>query len=616
MRNVGWLAWALGGLILVGCTPLQFADAGDGADGGRLDAGEDAASPDAGQTDAGQTDAGQTDAGQTDAGPTDAGPLPDSGIDGGPIELDCLDGADNDGDGLIDCADPDCDPIVQCVPAPEDWMGPGVARVGAPGGAATCTENYPSAAFAGHREPQGDPATCRSCACGDPTFTGCLSGLYAAEYSSASCPAGVPTASVSMDNPGCYNSPQSLASFRLRDGFAPRGTCALTQNTLATKGPTSWATVGRLCEPAAFGGGCSEGHVCAPRPAGALEGAALCVAQAGDTVCPSGYERRQLLYGSVDDRRDCTACSCTYGASGCVGDVEVYTGSNCTGSLMPTPPIGSCRTGNPGSYRMSNLRATGETCSASGGAPTGCLRGAEPTTVCCQPESPVAACPNGPGPAMVEIDDGAGNFYCIDSTEVTNADYEVFLADAPSTASQPDHCLFNEDFTPTSQWPATNPDAPVVYVDYCDALAYCTWAGKTLCGRVGGGTLNEVDAVSSLGQWFGACTNGGTDPVPYGAAANTALCPVPNTSLGDATLESVRDRACCSGPEPGLYGLMTNAQEWIDACSGTAGATDTCRVMGGYSHDLEGTRRTCAEAALSHPRSTTSDTIGFRCCAL
>lgn len=64
--------------------------------------------PDAGSFDGG-ADAGEVDGGVPDAGP-DGGP-----IDGGYVrgcfrpEASCNDGFDDDGDGLADCADPDCD---------------------------------------------------------------------------------------------------------------------------------------------------------------------------------------------------------------------------------------------------------------------------------------------------------------------------------------------------------------------------------------------------------------------------------------------------------------------------------------------------------------------------
>lgn len=51
---------------------------------------------------------------------------PDAALDmaivdqGSPREQACFDALDNDGDGRIDCADPDCRPLIACFDAPED----------------------------------------------------------------------------------------------------------------------------------------------------------------------------------------------------------------------------------------------------------------------------------------------------------------------------------------------------------------------------------------------------------------------------------------------------------------------------------------------------------------
>jgi hypothetical protein len=67
---------------------------------------------DAGLADAGALDGGSLDAG-TDGGADaglDAGLGPDAGLHGCfPPEHACANGLDDDGDGLVDCADPDCD---------------------------------------------------------------------------------------------------------------------------------------------------------------------------------------------------------------------------------------------------------------------------------------------------------------------------------------------------------------------------------------------------------------------------------------------------------------------------------------------------------------------------
>ncbi len=90
-----------------GCTPvtcqaqgLRCGITGDGC-GSILDCGP----CDAGVVDGGLADGGALDAGAPDAGGSDAGAFFGSCF---PPESRCGDGLDDDGDGLVDCADPDC----------------------------------------------------------------------------------------------------------------------------------------------------------------------------------------------------------------------------------------------------------------------------------------------------------------------------------------------------------------------------------------------------------------------------------------------------------------------------------------------------------------------------
>jgi hypothetical protein len=102
---------------------------------------------------------------------------------------------------------------------------------------------------------------------------------------------------------------------------------------------------------------------------------------------------------------------------------------------------------------------------------------------------------------MVEVTSASGR-YCIDSTEVTNAHYAAFLAMSP---------------TPSSGWPAPVDQGrhPVTFVDWCDAFAFCRWAGKRLCGKIGDGANAPADlANAAKSQWFNACTAGGTKAYP------------------------------------------------------------------------------------------------------
>ncbi len=201
------------------------------------------------------------------------------------------------------------------------------------------------------------------------------------------------------------------------------------------------------------------------------------------------------------------------------------------------------------------------------------------------------------GPTMVE----ASGFY-IDSTEVTVAQYQVFLAAKGSDVSgQPSVCSWNKTYYDTtvpmnpSTWPITN-------VDWCDALAYCTWAGKHLCGAIGGGAVASTDALTAnKSQWYLACGGPGDGTHPNG----NATC-----NSNEDTLAPVATFPTCVGYYSKLYDMEGNAAEWVDSCDGTAGAADMCLLLGGSYLDQ---KSFCTES-LPESRSEAADPFGFRCC--
>jgi formylglycine-generating enzyme required for sulfatase activity len=211
---------------------------------------------------------------------------------------------------------------------------------------------------------------------------------------------------------------------------------------------------------------------------------------------------------------------------------------------------------------------------------------------------------------MVEVPLGDG-FFCMDSTEVTNEQYSAFLAASPDTASQPTECAWNTDFEPASGWPAASATNPVVYVDWCDARAYCEWTGKRLCGGADGQPITDAQATFTNSQWYMACSAEDTRTHPYDATPGGSVCPYVYES--SITAEGVHDNACCGGPVRGLQGLLTNVMEWVDACDDSTGATDTCVAMGS-NDSFSGIQ--CNDATVTRQRQSVSETIGFRCCAL
>lgn len=224
---------------------------------------------------------------------------------------------------------------------------------------------------------------------------------------------------------------------------------------------------------------------------------------------------------------------------------------------------------------------------------------------------PAGTCPtNLPGPTLVNVPAPQGCTYCVDSTEVTNVQYAAFLqamgggTDASQSGSM---CAWNTTYVPSSGWPATGmDDYPVVYVDWCDASAYCRWAGKHLCGKIGGDTLKADGSATRMDEeWTVACSRGGTRIYSYGntyvpGACNSSYSPVPVASM-----------AGCEGGYAGLFDLSGNVAEWVDSCH----SGDLCdfvgRVDGGASY---GVIIGCEWGSFALAQGT-DGLVGFRCCS-
>jgi len=215
---------------------------------------------------------------------------------------------------------------------------------------------------------------------------------------------------------------------------------------------------------------------------------------------------------------------------------------------------------------------------------------------------------------------------CIDRTEVTEAQYQAFLAASPSTSGLPAACGFKNNansFKPSSgpdcRWdPDANPNLPVACVDWCDAYAFCQWAGKRLCGKIGGGSVayesgDSIDATKD--QWFRACSKNGTLKYPYGSTL------VPKTCKGSETGGKRVDVATittCEGGFAGIFDMVGNVFEHEDSCKANVDGKDRCTYRGGsWFYSESGSYNNCggvyqqAEAT----RDARFDDVGFRCCS-
>ncbi len=203
--------------------------------------------------------------------------------------------------------------------------------------------------------------------------------------------------------------------------------------------------------------------------------------------------------------------------------------------------------------------------------------------------------------AMVLVDAG-GLFFCIDSTEVRNDAYDEFLkgTDGGNPAAldggAADGCAGNTTFARAGAVPDAA-SLPVAQIDWCDAHAFCAWAGKRMCGK-------QVANDASTGEWFAACTNGGTKTFPYGNDYDASACNDNNSSatkpVGTPT---------CQGGVNGLFDMNGNVTELVDNCTGAF-----CSGMGGYFFAPAVPASGCATAK-DYAKSDTDPGIGFRCCA-
>jgi formylglycine-generating enzyme required for sulfatase activity len=220
-------------------------------------------------------------------------------------------------------------------------------------------------------------------------------------------------------------------------------------------------------------------------------------------------------------------------------------------------------------------------------------------------------CPGTAGPPAIRVSVDAGPSFCIDTMEISNGDYATFLASGFSlpAANVPAGCSGVTSYTPSTGWPSPYPRLPVIQVNWCQAYAYCAWAGKRLCGEIGGGSLPPSDmANASVSQWFFACSANGTLAYPYGNTFDVTVCGGNFTT----SIENVGTPTQCVGGFPGLYNMSGNVWEWTDSCDATD-PTAHCHAMGG-AFDGTNTDNAC-NGQRPWTRTDGAANIGFRCCS-
>lgn len=184
-------------------------------------------------------------------------------------------------------------------------------------------------------------------------------------------------------------------------------------------------------------------------------------------------------------------------------------------------------------------------------------------------ETPDVKCPGTGGPTAKLIDTGTTRF-CIDTSEVTNEQYDAFLKTNPTVPANPAFCAWVTTYTPSHfPYDSARKAYPVNNVSWCHAYAFCQWAGKRLCGEIGGGTLLPAEmGDGTKAEFIYASSKGGTQKYPYGNEYNGKACNGGNESLGMTRAV----KALASGQADGVFDLAGNIHEWTDGCVPSVGS--------------------------------------------
>jgi sulfatase modifying factor 1 len=241
------------------------------------------------------------------------------------------------------------------------------------------------------------------------------------------------------------------------------------------------------------------------------------------------------------------------------------------------------------------------------------------------------------GPPLVKVPTPGGGIMCIDSTEVTIGQYEEFVADRAGDASgQIPECEWNLYFHPPDECtggPSTLPEPlkhPQECVDWCDAAAFCSWAGKRLCGGLDQRNVPMADlADATKDAWYNACSSGGVNHYPFGDTCNTMPCIL----TGLVSIQVPAGYGCqASGAYQGVWDLVGNVAEWEDSCSRDpigGGKNDFCQIRGRGNGAASSVPGSCADwdrddtawcsavpiGSTRRCRSCLGRHVGFRCCA-
>lgn len=286
-------------------------------------------------------------------------------------ESDCLDGVDNNGDGLIDCADPMCTAGFACVPIPQAGTPLGVHITGG-----ACPTNYTVAMPAYHSGLTN--GSCSGCTC--QTFWNATVSAYAANNTCTG------SATTSKLHAGAESVFCDAVSGNFQSvGLTVFGADHCTTGGTVTYSGATWATNDTFCV-ARTSNTCGDANqVCAAKPMGA---AGMCDAIPSG-VCPTGYANNNgVTYYTNYSGGGCNACNCSNGSNKPVIIGSAYQAAACgnTGLVQSAIGNGACKSFPAASYlalkETFSYGAITDNCGVSATAKP--VSGTTGTTFCCQ----------------------------------------------------------------------------------------------------------------------------------------------------------------------------------------------------------------------------------------
>lgn len=222
--------------------------------------------------------------------------------------------------------------------------------------------------------PPTAPFSCSACGCGPASGVGCTQNPLSC-FDSPNCTGGA-AGSPTPDNCQAIALPTSC---KVAEASVVGGQCATTGG--APEGIGDWQVAHHLCKSSAAddcgGGGCVAA------PSGAL---GVCIVGPADSTCPAGWADVEIdAFGSKNDTRGCSPCTCGSPSGACAGGAYEVTGTPAACALAPEYSVGQCFVGGGKFVNfVGGATVTQAACSPlSTAVPQGTFTPTNPATICC-----------------------------------------------------------------------------------------------------------------------------------------------------------------------------------------------------------------------------------------